>query len=179
MGLNAEVVAYNRIREFLGMAASSKDKMVIIFGPGPGHPSEYLFLQDFVLSLLLKPNIFIVGICLGHQLLWYFLGQTISHCHNPVHGQVEKYKLSSEKQKLFGLPEVISVQRYNSLGVKAPANGKKYPPTHVGSYEYEGEIIISKFKNALSYQFHPESVGTSFPSLFFRPIKEFLAIMSK
>lgn len=174
MGLSAEVVEFNEVRNFINELLHTNHKAAVILGPGPGHPSEYLFLQDHLLAMMGQPHIFTLGICLGHQLMWYFQGADVTHAKRPVHGQVAKYQLTSEQQESFLLPATISVQRYNSLAVIDQSWGASVPKFLVNKYVSDGEVIMSRFTNGISYQFHPESVGTSFPSVFFRPIKKFL-----
>lgn len=173
IGVDSNVVSFSGIKEFLQKMMNTKDRHVIILGPGPGHPSEYLFLQETILNLMKNPNVFIFGICLGHQLLWYFQGHEISHCKNPIHGKVEHLKLDKLWKKL--LAPSISVQRYNSLAVKLSAYEiQKCKDNGINVFLHEGECKMSYGKNFISYQFHPESIGTNFPELFFRPIKKFL-----
>jgi anthranilate/para-aminobenzoate synthase component II len=37
----------------------------------------------------------------------------------------------------------------------------------------DGEVMVSRAEKVLTYQFHPESVGTSFRQAFFRPLLGF------
>lgn len=173
LGFNAQVISFNQIKEFLQNKINSKEKHVIILGPGPGHPSEYLFLQESILNLLKNPNVFVMGICLGHQLIWYFQGCEVSHAKNPSHGNVETYQLNSIWKNMFD--KSITVQRYNSLSVKfTPYEIQKQKDKAVSLFIHDQECIMSLGQNFISYQFHPESIGTSCPEQFLRPIKEFL-----
>ena len=51
IGVDSNVVSFSGIKEFLQKMMNTKDRHVIILGPGPGHPSEYLFLQETILNL--------------------------------------------------------------------------------------------------------------------------------
>jgi anthranilate/para-aminobenzoate synthase component II len=173
MGIQCEVIDYHEIKEQMQQMINHQHKQVLILGPGPGHPSEYLFLQDSVLNLMQNSNIMLMGICLGHQLLWYFQGVEVGHAELPVHGQIENYQLTGEWKKQFG--GSIQVQRYNSLAVKM----NQYTQQKARSkgwdiMVHDEECIMSHNKNVLSYQFHPESVGTSCPEQFFKPVQQFL-----
>lgn len=173
LSIESRVIPFLHVKEFLQKMINSKEKHVIILGPGPGHPNEYLFLQETVLNLLKNENILVMGICLGHQLIWYFNGHTVAHSKNALHGQVQEYKLTKFWSKLFG--KKIVVQRYNSLAVKlTPYEIQKCKDKNIHMYMDDDECVMSYGPRYLSYQFHPESVGTSCPEQFFNPIKNFL-----
>jgi anthranilate/para-aminobenzoate synthase component II len=177
LGLDSEVIGLGEVKNHLEYKINHKVKHVIILGPGPGHPREYVFLKESVLKLMQNPNILIMGICLGHQLLWYFQGANISRALKPLHGQQEVYEFTSIDHQVWKklLGERIEVQRYNSLAVKMDADTqKKYQAKGQQLFVQDQECIISMYKNIISYQFHPESVGTSCPQQFFAPICRFL-----
>lgn len=142
---------------------------IIIFGPGPGHPNDYLTSIIEIKKLLNVKNIFIMGICLGHQLIWKAKGHKIVSAKTKVHGKI---RVTSPSLFLeLGLPPNASYQRYNSLEIKIDtslllAADKLY-------YDKDS-VLWSSFSNGISYQFHPESVGTSCPEIFFRPLLNFL-----
>lgn len=173
LGLECEVIAMSKIKDHLQRKINQKEKQVVILGPGPGHPCEYEFLKETVLNLLQNPNILTMGICLGHQLLWYFQGHEVSRALQPLHGQRVCYKLTDYWKVLLG--DQIQVQRYNSLAVKMDLVTKKnYQQNGWHLFLEDGECIMSKHENILSYQYHPESVGTSCPQQFFEPVRRFL-----
>jgi para-aminobenzoate synthetase component 2 len=64
----------------------------------------------------------------------------------------------------------VRVQRYNSLCVKPE---KEKMPTGTKFLVDQNELMAASFANTLTYQFHPESVGTSFRQSFFRPLLDF------
>lgn len=145
---------------------------VVIFGPGPGHPDEYKHLSEMIKIMLKNKNIYVMGICLGHQLIGKSLGYEIMTSKSLVHGQSEQITIpawrgvfSKEIQNTK-----VEVQRYNSLSVKNSTNLKPDIDTLVR----RGEILMMRFKNGVSYQFHPESVGTTCPQSFFKEALEFL-----
>jgi len=61
-------------------------------------------------------NIFILGICLGHQILAKIDGFIINYSITPKHGEQVIINFNSKN---------ILVQRYNSLAVYSPDNPKK------------------------------------------------------
>jgi len=64
----------------------------------------------------------------------------------------------------------VRVQRYNSLCVKPQ---KEKMPLRSRVLIERDELMAASFANTLTYQFHPESVGTSFRQSFFRPLLDF------
>lgn len=125
------------------------EKRAIILGPGPGHPSEYQIYVEQIKSLLAHPKIFVMGICLGHQLLGLCKGMTVKSVSNQLHGITVPYIYNEQ---------IKQVQRYNSLGV------------FVG----DSEQFSLSFERGVSYQFHPESVGTDDPHIYFESLLTFL-----
>lgn len=135
---------------------------LLVLGPGPGHPEDYQKVFPLILNWLeTKKPLF--GICLGHQLWWYLLGEEISRSPLPLHGQKVELFLDNQWKNFLGIHEKVFVQRYNSLGVSINSISK-YP--EIQCFGQDGEILISRSSHVLTYQFHPESVGTSFRSEF-------------
>lgn len=143
---------------------------LLILGPGPGHPDDYqrIFpqIQDWI-----KSNKALFGVCLGHQIYWRLLGESVVRSREPMHGQSVELNLDPEWQRYLSLPEKIKVQRYNSLSVPAQAALRN---PQVLNYVFQDEILISRSEKILTYQFHPESMGTSFRRSFFRPLVDHL-----
>jgi anthranilate/para-aminobenzoate synthase component II len=166
LGHDVTIISFNEVYQFLQTKISSKEKEVIILGPGPGHPEEYNFLNSSIKSLIQRENLLLVGICLGHQLIWQALGNKCVHCKTPLHGQVQEIIFNQKKQL---------VQRYNSLCIQLD-------PSEVNQWATKGwklsldrdELMHSSNENVITYQFHPESVGTSCPELFYGPVNKFL-----
>ncbi|MGB0454784.1 MAG: aminodeoxychorismate/anthranilate synthase component II [Bacteriovoracaceae bacterium] len=154
---------------------------LIVLGPGPGHPNDYFEVIDHLRPLFEQGRTFFVGVCLGHQILGILSGGKVVSSKEPMHGcSVEVSKTdffnfagSSFPQRKFN-NEALLVQRYNSLVLHSDEDPKK-------SYLYDknGEILAIKGQNFLSYQFHPESVGSSFPSAWFLPIENSLYYNTK
>lgn len=124
-------------------------KIAVILGPGPGHPKEYCKYFNKIKKIMCQGNIYIMGICLGHQIMNKLTGAQIKKASNQLHGQTIKILFKNKK---------INVQCYNSLGV----------------YIKGVEQKINFYPNGISYQFHPESVGTSENMLFFHDLLKFI-----
>ena len=174
LGFKARVVPRHGVKEFLETNINTNGKLAIVLGPGPFHPNDYPEILNAVKKIMHRRDLMLMGICLGHQLIARALGLEVKRSSNPKHGEVEVLKLSPRAQEIIGTNQnTISVQRYNSLGVECSEN--KLPEWGgVECFESNKEIFMISSKGLISYQFHPESVGTSFRSLFFRPLKSFL-----
>ncbi len=166
--LNGEIVHWQKLSN---LKFNPKEQHVIIYGPGPGHPDEYKRIYPQIKKWLKEKNIFHMGICLGHQLLWNVNGCPIEKSIKPLHGQTVTLKIP-EWNRLFPKShwgKLISVQRYNSLSINTQQSSGQF----ILDEEWH-EPIMGRGKNFITYQFHPESVGTSCRKLFFNPIVAFL-----
>ena len=130
-----------------------KPNIAIILGPGPGHPEQYKNYFKQIKILQNTTSLYLMGICLGHQLIALQLNYKILRSRNPQHG--EPIQLDWNNQ-------IYSVQRYNSLAVL--------------SHENNSEIMLLEYHNGRSYQFHPESVGSDNPIDFFLDLLFFIGI---
>jgi anthranilate synthase component II len=137
------------ISNFLSNNSFSK---VIVWGPGPGNPSEYSNLFPLIRESISTPNIYVLGICLGHQLIWSSLGKEVIAKDLPIHGVAKEIVVPNWPDHISPkyCEKSVNVQFYNSLEV-ADENLK----------------IISRLPNGISYQFHPESIGTYPQNIFF------------
>ena len=85
----------------------------VIISPGPGRPDRE---EDFgickrVIKELNKP---ILGVCLGHQGIWYLNGGEIALAPRPVHGEISKI-FHNDSGLFSGLKQGFEVTRYHSL----------------------------------------------------------------
>lgn len=158
-----DVISFEKIDLKLAL-----DYDLVVLGPGPGHPREYQkFLENINLRELRK-TCFIFGVCLGHQLFWSVNGAEIKPSINPVHGQKVQYNLEGSSWARILATQSLEVQRYNSLGVYKTSQLNSDLAEHI--YWCQNELIMSWGDNFLTYQFHPESVGTTYPESLFRPL---------
>jgi len=128
---------------------SEKNLRAIILGPGPGHPEIYQDYFQKIEELRKTESIYTMGICLGHQILGMMDGKKVLKSSEQIHGQTITINFKDTSLK---------VQRYNSLAVVD------------GSFAQD----IRRFPRGISYQFHPESIGTENNLLFFEELLEFI-----
>ena len=166
-----QVVSKENCLNVLSTLTETDRKTLIILGPGPGHPHQYNYLHPTLKKLMSNENVFILGICLGHQILGEILGHKISHCHEPMHGRAIELELDKTWQKHLGLKEKITVQRYNSLAVISDSTTDE---NLIAALKKNSEVLIFAGTRLISYQFHPESVGTKYRDEFFRKPLAFL-----
>jgi anthranilate/para-aminobenzoate synthase component II len=176
LGADVKIVDLHHADEALTIVSSEQNKTSVIFGPGPGHPEEYGFVYPYLGTMLNNPNLFISGVCLGHQMIWNYMGVDVVHAKKPVHGQTINIQLTPTWRKYLGsTSNSQKVQIYNSLIVDVPnKKNQDYGGRKWDFLFYNNELMASRTDRILTYQFHPESIGTSYPSLFLKPILEFL-----
>jgi anthranilate/para-aminobenzoate synthase component II len=130
---------------------NSKERHALILGPGPGHPDEHKKYFEEIKKFRKLKNFYVMGICLGHQMLGLIDKKRVSKAQEQIHGQTIFIEFDGQER---------AVQRYNSLAV----------------YEDGVEVNIRRFERGISYQFHPESVGTDSNPLYFRELLDFIHI---
>lgn len=142
------------------------DTDLLVLGPGPGHPDDYQRIFPLVEEWLQKKKM-LFGICLGHQIYWRIRGEDVVRSKDPIHGQKVKLELTKDWQQWLKLPQEVWVQRYNSLTVLGQGSMRNPDLKNLISHD---EIVITRGKGILTYQFHPESMGTNFRQAFFLPL---------
>lgn len=160
-GIPTEVLSW---RDFEALPSDG----LLVLGPGPGHPDEYQRIFP-LLTEWIRNKRPLLGICLGHQIFWRLQGEEVLRSKHPLHGQRQKLDLSPEWRKWLELKgrDEIWVQRYNSLAVM---EGARIRNPFLRNFIQNDEILITAGENVVTYQFHPESVGTSYPEAFMRPV---------
>lgn len=140
------------------------DADLLVLGPGPGHPDDYQRIFPLIKEWLTLKRA-LLGVCLGHQIFWRLQGEEVVRSKDPLHGQKIKLQLGPKWQQWLKLPAEVWVQRYNSLCVPGPG---AHPDLE--NLNFNDEIMITRGEKVITYQFHPESMGTTFRKAFFIPV---------
>lgn len=123
----------------------------IVVSPGPSHPKDRPEVIEFLKSAWRKVPI--LGICLGHQMLWHMTGGTVTHLKRPVHG--ETYDLMHDEKFIFkNIENPIQITRYHSLVCKGDNDEFEV----VGTADDEIMAIRHKTEDIFGLQYHPESI---------------------
>lgn len=139
---------------------SCTEQVLIVLSPGPGEPSKAGCLMELISKCAGKYPI--LGICLGHQALVEHYGGKVIRAPEIVHG-----KASSITHRQCGVFENIShplpVARYHSLVVSDVPNNIDVIGEYVTSEKISLPMAIEHKKDgALGFQFHPESILTTY-----------------
>lgn len=137
---------------------------LLVLGPGPGHPDDYELIFPLIREWLQEKKPFF-GVCLGHQIFWRLQGEPVVRSKEPLHGQKVKLELTQEWRDWLDVKGDVFVQRYNSLCVPGHVPARN---PYLKNFIQQEEIMITRGERVITYQFHPESIGTSFRKAFFR-----------
>jgi len=149
--LSAEFI----FEKMLEHTQTTSEPVLLVLSPGPGEPSK----AGCLMALIKKcaGQIPMLGICLGHQALIEHYGGQVDRAEEIVHGKSSNITHSGSGA-FEGIQNPLPVARYHSL------IGKDIPPALDVIAEYNGMCMaISNDKDViLSFQFHPESILTTF-----------------
>lgn len=146
----------------------------IVLSPGPGRPEND---DDFGIckDAILKADVPIMGVCLGHQGICHHLGGEVDYADDVMHGRPSDITHNSED--IFrNVPSPYSAIRYHSLYVKSlPDDMEKLAWTE------DGMIMGAKHKTRpiWSVQFHPESIKTEYGHQLFENFRSITAELLK
>ncbi|MGV6821165.1 MAG: anthranilate synthase component II [Parvularcula sp.] len=126
----------------------------VVLSPGPGRPSDFEKLIPFIAQM---PNLPILGVCLGHQILIEAYGGETQSAGEPIHGEASP--IGHDEDRLFdGVDSPFLAGRYHSL------------VGHLSSDKTLRAIAWLKDKTPMAVrhrtcphiglQFHPESLLT-------------------
>ncbi|MFK7923444.1 MAG: chorismate-binding protein, partial [Bacteroidia bacterium] len=147
-------------------AIQQLDFQNIILSPGPGTVTRAKDIGVSRQIMQAYPDMPILGVCLGHQLLGEFFGGEIQQAPRPMHGQYSTIALGDSP--LFAqMPRQIEVVRYHSLIVER----ESLPEELLVIAENTADQLIMGLQHQqrpwFGVQFHPESIGTEFGDRIF------------
>lgn len=133
----------------------ARDPDGIVLSPGPGRPEDSGVCLDILRS---RPDVSLLGVCLGHQAMAYVDGATVERAPVLMHGKTSAVRF--EDHAMFsGLPQPFVATRYHSLCVDESSLPDVYQPL---AWSDDG-VLMAMAHRDLPYwgvQFHPESVLT-------------------
>ncbi len=153
-------------------AQERKQQDVIVISPGPGNPDEagntLSIIQTFAGRLP------ILGICLGHQSIVQHFGGKIGKAHSTVHGKAKNIEL--KQHPIFdNLPQQFRAARYHSLAAKSIPKQLKVIAFTQDENQQEVMAVIHKEHKVIGFQFHPESILTTFGKALIKNTVEWLS----
>lgn len=124
----------------------------IVISPGPSHPKDREDVMRFIRRYWDKMPV--LGVCLGHQMLWYMDGGEVSRGSRPVHGYVSE--VFHDGSGMFkNLPQPLSVTRYHSL--QCYGETEHFIVT-ARTEEGVNMAVQHKFFPVYGVQYHPEAI---------------------
>ena len=158
-GFNVDVISWKDFE-------NNPSEGILALGPGPGHPDDYQKIYPLLRNWLDEKRPFF-GVCLGHQIFWRLQNEEIIRSKEPLHGQKVKLELTEEWREWLKITGDVFVQRYNSLTVIGQSALRN---PYFRNFIQNDEILITRTPHVITYQFHPESVGTTFRSEFIKAL---------
>ncbi len=133
----------------------TSEPVLLVLSPGPGEPNKAGCLMALIKMCV--GRIPMLGICLGHQALIEHYGGRVDRAEEIVHGKASSVTHTGSGA-FNNIQNPLPVARYHSL------IGKDIPKKVEVIAEYNGMCMaISKEDDAvLAFQFHPESILTTF-----------------
>ncbi|NLN10388.1 MAG: aminodeoxychorismate/anthranilate synthase component II [Acidobacteria bacterium] len=128
----------------------------IVLSPGPGRPETAGVCMELLRQ---RPEVPLLGVCLGHQALGVACGARCVRAPEVVHGKTSE--IHHDGTGLFaGLPEPFAATRYHSLVLEPESLPAELRPV---ARTADGTLMAIAHRE-LPYhgvQFHPESFATA------------------
>lgn len=150
----------------------SGENLILVLSPGPGEPSKAGCLMALI--ELCAGKIPMLGICLGHQALIEHYGGNVDRADDIVHGKASAINHSGNGP-FTNIQNPLPVARYHSLV------GKNITDKLSVIADYKGmPMAICRDADAvLAYQFHPESILTTFGTTLLAQSFDYLLTLSE
>ena len=168
---NYDSFTYNLVQMFLGRgveveverndaaepaALLARGAAGIVLSPGPGRPEDAGVCLELIAA---RPEVPLLGVCLGHQALGAAYGGAIQGAERLMHGKTSRVR--HRGIGLFeGLPNPFEATRYHSLEVRQEDLPAALEPL---AWSDDGALMGMRHRRRPYWgvQFHPESVLTA------------------
>lgn len=148
------------------------EPVMLVLSPGPGTPQK----AGCLMALIAKcaGRIPMLGICLGHQALIEHYGGTVARADEIVHGKSSNITHSGSGA-FANIQNPLPVARYHSLiGKDIPAELNT-----IATYNDMCMAICQEDDAVLAFQFHPESILTTFGGTLLAQSIHYLLTLAK
>ncbi len=142
-------------KKMLEHTKKTSEKVILVLSPGPGEPKNSGCLMALI--KLCAGKVPMLGICLGHQALIEHYGGSVGRADEIFHGKSSSINHCGSGA-FINIQNPLPVARYHSLvGIKIPE-----ALTVIADYNTMPMAICREIDAVLAYQFHPESILTTF-----------------
>ncbi|MEW6983430.1 aminodeoxychorismate/anthranilate synthase component II [Colwelliaceae bacterium 6471] len=142
--------------------AACESEVLLVLSPGPGAPSDAGCLMTLIAKSAGKLPI--LGICLGHQALVQHYGGTVERAPEIVHGKSSNIVHNGDGS-FFNINNPLPVARYHSLvATKIPEDMIMTAHCTSQNDEVLAMAVAHETDAILGFQFHPESILTTYGS---------------
>jgi len=143
------------------------EKIILVLSPGPGTPANAGCLMALI--KLCAGKVPMLGICLGHQALIEYYGGEVGRADEIVHGKASAITHSGTGA-FTNIQNPLPVARYHSLvGTAMPS-----ALTVIADFNGMPMAICREEDAVLAYQFHPESILTTYGATLLAQSFDFL-----
>lgn len=148
------------------------EEIILVLSPGPGEPKNAGCLMALI--HLCSGKIPMLGICLGHQALIEHYGGSVGRAEEVIHGKASPINHCGTGA-FANIQNPLPVARYHSLV------GKNVPDSLSVIAEYNDmPMAICQERDAiLAYQFHPESILTTYGATLLAQSFDYLMTLSQ
>lgn len=160
---------YNKMLEH---TKNTGENIILVLSPGPGEPSNAGCLMALI--QLCAGKIPMLGICLGHQALIEHYGGKVGRADEIVHGKASAVNHCGSGA-FANIQNPLPVARYHSL------IGENIPEALSVIADFNGMPMAICCENdaVLAYQFHPESILTTFGATLLAQSFDYLFALSE
>lgn len=150
----------------------SGENIILVLSPGPGEPCNAGCLMALI--KLCAGKIPMLGICLGHQALIEHYGGNVGRADEIVHGKASAVNHCGTGA-FANMQNPLPVARYHSLV------GRNIPDelSVIADFNDMPMAICREADAVLAYQFHPESILTTFGATLLAQSFDYLLSLSE